>query len=382
MTKVCFFTSLDDVSCLTAVERGQLSQVTAQYPFRSNEYFLSLINWEDPADPIRRIVIPAPSELDDDGALDPSCEQFYTRVSGLEHKYEHVALLLVSDSCGGYCRFCFRKRIFMGSDEVERDVSAGIDYIRRHPKINNVLLTGGDPLLLATDQLAAIIEQLREIDHVRIIRIGSKMPLYNPFRVLDDNALIEMFARHSRPDRRIFLIIHTNHPRELTPEATAAIDRIQRSGVTVMNQTPLLRGINDDPAVLADLFDKLSFRGVLPYYVFQCRPTRGNRCFSVPVERAFEIHEQARMRVSGLGRNARFVMSHTIGKIQVLCLKKDTIILKIHRAADSSQQAHIYVFRRNPDALWFDDYTRKVTEFQLDNPFLLETKDEYMVPVL
>ncbi|MGB4279467.1 MAG: 4Fe-4S cluster-binding domain-containing protein, partial [Methanoculleus sp.] len=179
--------------------------MTDVFAFRSNDYYLSLIDWDDPADPIRRLVIPTIEELEPWGRLDPSSEQSYTRVPGLQHKYRQTALLLVSDLCGGFCRYCFRKRLFIeDAREVNRDVSAGIAYIREHPEITNVLLSGGDPLILETDKLREIVRQVREIDHVRIIRIGTKMPAYNPYRIIHDPALLEMIRDYSLDEKRIY----------------------------------------------------------------------------------------------------------------------------------------------------------------------------------
>ena len=136
-----------------------------------------------------------------------------------------------------------------------------------------------------------------------------------------------------------------------------------------MNQTPVIQGVNDSPEVLADLFDKLSFTGVRPYYVFQCRPTRGNRRLAVPVERAYEIHEQAKMRCSGLAKSTRFVMSHTFGKIEVIGMTETIIIFKYHRSANPGEKARIVFFKRTPKAYWFDDYTEMVREYTPENPF-------------
>lgn len=383
MIKSTYITSIDQINQLTPQARSALAPVCDAYAFRTNDYYLSLIDWDDPRDPIRRIVIPTPGELEQEGSLDPSGEHSYQKVPGLEHKYEHIALLLVNEVCGGFCRFCFRKRLFMpDNDEVARDVSPGLDYIRSHPEINNVLITGGDPLLLSTSRLRAIVSELRTIDHVRIIRIGSKMPAFNPYRILNDPALVDLFREYSLPDRQMYLMTHFNHPRELTDPAVEAIGMLRQAGAVIMNQTPLIHGVNDDPAVLADLFNRLTFNGILPYYVFQCRPTRGNHHLAVPVESAFEIHEQAKMNVSGLGKLSRFVMSHTLGKIQVLGMTGERIYLKFHRSADFGQKAKILVYRRNPEAYWFSDYTEPIDEYRHENPFTgfdITDEDETML---
>ncbi|MBD3322724.1 MAG: KamA family radical SAM protein [Chitinivibrionales bacterium] len=351
-------------------EVESLKPVCAKYAFRTNDYYTSLINWNDPADPIRRIIIPQSGELNGWGRLDASDESRYTKASGLEHKYRDTALLLVNDVCGGYCRFCFRKRLFMEyNDEVTRDIEPGLEYIRSHPEITNVLLTGGDPLILSTSKLKGIIGKLREIDHVNIIRIGSKMPAFNPFRILSDTALSEMFEEFSLPEKRIYLMVHFNHPRELTKQAMASIMLVQKSGAIVCNQTPLLKGVNDDPRVLAELLQKLSFAGVPPYYIFQGRPTSGNYLFALPVEQSFEIFEAARMWCSGLAKRARLVMSHSSGKIEIIGKSHGKTFFRYHRAFHPRKKARFMEFKSNPRAYWFDDYQEIIAEYSLENPY-------------
>jgi len=358
-----YLTHVDQIDALSAEKKSMVKTVEEKFPFRSNEYYLSLIDWSDPRDPIRRIAVPDPMELEESGALDPSRESNYTVAPGLQHKYRETALMLVSDMCGTFCRFCFRKRLFMdGGAEITRDVTEEIEYIRQHPEITNVLLTGGDPLIMATTKLEPIIAAIREIEHVGIIRIGSKMPAFNPYRILDDPSLAEMIRKYSTPEKRIYIMAQFNHPRELSSQAVEALGMLLSAGAIVVNQTPLLRGVNDDPAVLADLFRKLSFIGVPPYYIFQCRPTLGNRMFQVPVEESYAIIEAAKAQVSGLAKRARFVMSHATGKIEIAGLTDDYVFFKYHQAADPENIGKFMAFRRNPDALWFDDYTEQVVD--------------------
>jgi KamA family protein len=366
-----YITSIDQIPELSDLDdhqRKTLKTVENRYAFRTNGYYQSLIDWKNPEDPIRRIVIPSADELQPWGELDASGESLYARAPGLEHKYADTAVLLVSDVCGALCRFCFRKRLFMDDNqEVARDVSAGLTYIRNHREINNVLVTGGDPLLLSTRKLSAIIEQLRAIDHVRIIRIGSKMPAFNPFRILDDPELLHMFKTHSLPDKRIYLMAQFNHPRELTAEARRAIDLMLKSGVIIMHQTPLIRGVNDNPEVLCELFNELSYLGVAPYYVFQCRPTEGNAAYTVPVEEGYEIFTKALTNCSGLARRCRYAMSHATGKIEVAGMTEEHIFFRYHRPADLEQRlGELLAFERNSNACWLEDYTdaRQFTELR------------------
>jgi lysine 2,3-aminomutase len=380
-SRVRYLSKLDQVSGLTGEERARLQPVTQEYAFRANDYYTSLIDWNDPDDPIRRIIIPEVSELIEGGQLDPSHEEKYMAVPGLEHKYEFTALLLVSNVCGGYCRFCFRKRLFMdGNAEVNPDVRQGIEYIRAHPEINNVLLTGGDPLMLSTEKLGRIIRALREIDHVQIIRIGSKMPAFNPYRILQDSSLEEMLREYSRDEKKIYLMAQFNHPRELTDEAVIALNLLQEAGVITVSQTPLLKGVNSDPVVLGDLFNRLSYIGVPPYYVFQCRPTAGNRHFAIPIEQGYEIFEQARMKCSGLAKRARFVMSHSSGKIEIVGKTADQIFMRYHRAANFSEKGRFFVFASNPQAYWFDDYREMVSVYSFGNPFLRHEPERCATP--
>ena len=365
-----YITKIEKVSGLSHQKRLELKKVTEKFAFRTNKYYQNLINWDDSDDPIRRIIIPSMRELEVWGKLDASDEYKYTKIPGLEHKYQYTALLLITDACGGYCRFCFRKRLFMkNGNEIARDVSESIKYIKEHAEINNVLLTGGDPLVMSTSKLESIIEQLREIKHVKIIRIGSKIPAFNPYRILNDMSLLKMLEKYSKNRKKIYLISHFNHPRELTKESVKAMNLVRETGVVTVNQTPLLRGINDDPNVLAELFNKCSYLGIPPYYVFQCRPTAGNKMFSVPVEEGLEIFEQARMKCSGLAKRARYVMSHASGKVEIMGMSDDYIYFRYHRAANPEEKSRLLVYHRNPNAYWLDDYAEIIREYPIDSPY-------------
>ena len=361
-----YLTSIDELDNrigLRPGERDRMETVSEKFPFRASEYYLSLIDWEDGSDPLHRIVIPDPRELKGGGSLDPSSEKDFTKMPGVQHKYAQTGLLLLSDVCGGICRFCFRKRLFLNRErETVKDISEGIEYIRCHPEITNVLLTGGDPLTLETRRLETILRDLREIEHVNIIRIGSKIPAYNPHRILDDHDLRYVLQRYSTPEKRIYLMAHFNHPRELTEISLKAIGELQGSGVVVVNQTPVLEGINSIPETLAQLFRRLSFAGISPYYVFQCRPSLGNRFFQVPVERSYQVIQKAWQACSGLAKRARFVMSHATGKIEIVGKTARHVFMRYHQAADPGDIGRFMVFRSNGEAVWFDDYCHEVTD--------------------
>ena len=356
--KVKYLTDIDQVTALDKQTRSDLKKVTDKFSFRANDYYLSLINWDDPDDPIRKIVIPDENELHHWGALDASNEAANYVVPGCQQKYRYTALIIVTEFCGSYCRFCFRKRLFMEENqEVSGNVAGAIKYIRNHPEINNVLLTGGDALVLSTKNLENVLSELRSIKHVKIIRIGSKMLAFNPDRIIDDIELHNVISRHSSKERRIYFMSHFNHPREITPKSINAIDILVKAGAVINNQTPILRGINDDPQTLAELMRKLSNIGVPPYYFFQCRPTSGNKTFAVPLVKSYMAFEKAKMNVSGLARRAKFVMSHATGKIEIVGVTQDNIYLKYHRARNRNDESRFLVCKRDDSAYWLNDLT-------------------------
>ena len=358
MGKVRYVNRLSLVPQLPPEEARELEKVAGKFPFGANSYYLGLIDWNDPADPIRRIVIPSPEELEDWGMIDPSNEARYTVAPGLEHKYPDTALFLLSDSCGGRCRYCFRKRLFMADREHEtlKDYRPAVAYIQTHPEVNNVLLTGGDPLRLKTSDLREVVAALRKIEHVQIVRIGTRMPVFNPFRVIDDADLPKMVKEFSTSEKRMYFMLHFCHPREITGEAVRAISILLDSGAILFNQCPLIRGVNDSPAVLAELFNKLSFIGVSPYYTFQMRPATGNKPFAVPLVRAYQVFQQARANVSGTAKRALFIMSHARGKIEVVGLDESFVYMRYHRAADPADRDKFIIAWRNDAGYWLEDF--------------------------
>lgn len=355
MEKVRYITDIDKLTMIPEDERKKLKKITEKFVFRINDYYLGLINWEDPDDPIRRLVIPNEGELLEYGSWDASDEEANYVAPGCQHKYKTTALLIVSEVCGAYCRYCFRKRLFRNDvKEAAADVTPGIEYIRRHPEINNVLLTGGDALILSTPKLRQIITRLREIDHVKIIRLGTKMPVFNPMRIYGDPELLQLIREFSTEEKRIYVMAHIDHPREITEEARKAVRALHDAGAIIVNQTPVLRGINDDPAVLGELLDKLSWAGITPYYFFVNRPVAGNRDFVLPLERVYRIVEEAKARTSGLGKRVRLTMSHSSGKIEILAIENGKAYLKYHQSR-SGEYGKFMILDCPPDAAWFDD---------------------------
>lgn len=354
-TRAKYIRSLNKVPQIPADVRAMLERVSDRYVFRANDYYLGLIDWDDPRDPIRQLIIPREEELNDWGELDASNELSVTVAPGVQHKYRDTALLLCNEVCGAYCRYCFRKRLFMNdNDEVVNDVSEGLRYVADHPEINNVLLTGGDPLLMSTRRLVKIFEALQAIPHVRIIRIGSKLPAFDPCRILGDRDLQKALRKFSTPEKRIYLMAHFDHPRELTNLAIEGIQAFLENGVVCVNQCPLIRGINDDADVLARLYDRLSRVGCPPYYLFQGRPTAGNEPYEVPIVEGWKIFTRAISKGSGLARRARFAMSHETGKVEIVGVDDDHIYLRYHRAKNPADIGRFFTCYRDDRAYWLD----------------------------
>jgi lysine 2,3-aminomutase len=260
-------------------------------------YFLSLIDPDDPNDPIRRQVIPTACEHEAFTAMmeDSLAEDRHSPVPGLVHRYPDRVLMLVTTQCASYCRYCTRSRIVgdPAANFNRAEHEAQLDYIRRTPQIRDVLISGGDALTLAPKLLESVIRGLREIPHVEIIRIGSRVPVFLPQRI--DDELCDMLAKY----HPLWMNLHFNHPNELTPEVARACDRLTRAGIPLGNQSVLLAGVNDCVHVMRALVHKLVEFRIRPYYIYQCDLVEGSGHFRTPVGKGIEIMEGLRGHTSG-----------------------------------------------------------------------------------
>jgi lysine 2,3-aminomutase len=342
-----------------AVER-QLRRVTERHPMRITPYYASLVDWEDPSDPIMRMAVPNVAEMDLSGSYDTGGEAQSTKMPGLQHKYSETALILATSRCSMYCRHCFRKRLVgLPTEEVLRRFEDAARYIEQHEEISNVLITGGDPLILATSVVERFLSRLAGIGHLEFVRIGSRTPVTFPQRILDDETLQRVLARYTRPDRRLYIVTQYNHPAEITETSLRAVARLMAVGLCFLNQTVLLRGVNDDPQVLADLQAKLAARGISPYYVFQCRPVkRVKRFFQLPLDESYRIVEAAKAVLPGPCKRFRFVMSHRTGKVEVLAIIGDDIYFRYHQARDRRNLGVSFRCKLTAGAGWLDDLER------------------------
>ena len=280
----------------TEDERRAVALLAERFRFVITPYYASLMDPDDPECPIRKQVVPRTAELDDPaGVADPLDEVAHSPVKNVIRVYPDRIAFCVNNECALYCRFCLRKRM-VGDDEwvmKKRELELGLDWIRRTPEIRDVLLTGGDALVFSDDKLEWLIGELRRIPHVEIVRLGTRLPVTLPFRVTD--ALCRMLERH----HPIWVNTHFNHPKELTPEAAEACDRLLRAGIPVGNQSVLLRGVNDDVETMKALGEGLVRMRVRPYYCYQAQLLEGTAHFRVPVERGLEIFRALRGRTSG-----------------------------------------------------------------------------------
>lgn len=260
-------------------------------------YYLSLIDPNNPNDPVRRQAIPSIKETHQASAdlLDPLHEDEDSPVPGITHRYPDRVLFLITDMCSMYCRHCTRRR-FAGQKDANVGldlIQQGIDYIARTPQVRDVLLSGGDCLMVSDEVLESIIKRLRAIPHVEIIRLGSRTPVVCPMRITDK--LVNMFKQY----HPIWLNTHFNHPNECTPEAAEACAKLANAGIPLGNQSVLLRGVNDDTRVMKKLVQRLVQMRVRPYYIYQCDLSMGLEHFRTTVSKGIEIMENLRGHTSG-----------------------------------------------------------------------------------
>ena len=327
------------------------------FPMSIPRYYLSLIDWDDPEDPIRRMCIPALLETDMSGAFDTSGEAGNTVCVGVQHKYRESALILTTNRCAMYCRHCFRKRLVgLSDDEIARHFDEVAGYVREHKEITNVILSGGDTLMLPTRTVVHYLETLSRIAHLDLIRIATRMPVVYPMRITKDRSLLKALTYYGG-QKQIYVVTQFNHPRELTPEARAAVRALLLCGLPVKNQTVLLRGVNDSPQTLGRLLRELTACGVTPYYVFQCRPVSGVKStFQLPLSEGYDIVEAAKAVQNGQGKCLKFCMSHPKGKIEIAGKFSDgVLVFKFHQAKNDEDAGRTFVKSITKDTAWLPD---------------------------
>lgn len=315
---------------LSSAQAQQIAQVSQTYRFAVSPYYLSLIDPTDPGCPIRRQSIPSIAEMDASGSLDPMDEQGWSPCEGVTRRYPDRLIIKVTNVCGMYCRFCQRRRMIGEKDEhTGRGIlENAIAYVRSQPEIRDVLITGGDAFMLSDQTIDWLLTQLRSIEHVEIIRFGTRTPVTLPQRITPE--LVSVLQKH----HPIFVNTHFNSPAEITPESKAACERLANAGIPLGNQMVLLNGVNNDPLVVRKMNQALLRIRVKPYYIFHAKSVRGTAHFWTPIEEGLEIMESLRGHTSGMAIPTYIINGPKgLGKTPILpsyllCLGKEKAIFR------------------------------------------------------
>ena len=288
---------LRQIITLTPSEEAAVNRRSGRFVMGIPPYWAALMDPDDPMCPIRRQAVPVEEEykLSPNDMIDPLSEDSHMPVPGLVHRYPDRALLLVVEVCSMYCRFCTRSRVVGTTAGYSRpaNINQAIDYIRAHRKIRDVLISGGDPLTLSDDRLDDVLTKLKAIPHVEFVRIGTRNPVTLPYRVTE--SLCNVLKKH----KPVWMSLHFNHPKEVTPPVKKACGMLADSGVPLGSQTVLMKGINDRPAIMKKLFHELLKIRVRPYYIYQCDPVKGTAHFRTPVAAGLQIIEKLRGHTTG-----------------------------------------------------------------------------------
>ncbi len=347
---------------LTHDEEENLLQVVEKHPLNIPRYYLSLIDPLDPDDPIKKLAIPSADELVVAGSMgetttDPYGDDKYAKGNGILHKYPYSALIVATEYCSMYCRHCFRKRMVgLPNEKTVENFQKAAKYIADHKEITNVVISGGDPLMLPTGVITRMLDSLRDIEHVNYIRIGTRAPVVFPMRLFDDELL--SYLKKFNKKKTIYLPTHFNHAREITPLARRAVLAIREAGITVNNQTVLLRGVNDSVSAIEDLMNGLVRIGVNPYYLYQCMPvSRVRHHFQVPLIKGVDIVNRAKRRLDGYAKRFKFIMGHEIGKIEIVGRADNKLVMsQIHAPSGHQEEAsRILVRELTENGGWLDD---------------------------
>jgi len=332
---------------LTREEIEGIKRTQGLYPMAITPYYLSLIDPEDPNDPIRLQAIPRAVEVEEEVQKfgEPDALREEGEIPGLTHRYPDRVLMTVTTFCAVYCRHCMRKRIFAEGERArtKEEIDRMLDYIKEHEEVRDVLISGGEPLSLGNEKLRYILSKLREIKHVEIIRFGTRLPVLAPQRFFDEE-LLDILEEHSP----IWINTHFNHPKEITELSQEAVDKLLRRGIPVNNQTVLLKGVNDDPRVMLELMRGLLRIKVKPQYLFHCDPIRGAVHFRTTVDKGMEIMRYLRGRISGMGIPT-YAVDLPGGKGKVPILPN-------------------YIIEREGDRFVFESFTGEAVEYVINEP--------------
>lgn len=347
---------------LDTKEEKKLKEVVNKHPMNIPRYYLSLIDENNPEDPIKKLAFPSEEELTISGAMgettkDPYGDDKHNKGNGILHKYPYSALIVATDYCSMYCRHCFRKAIVgLPNDKTVDNFKKALEYIKEHKEITNVIISGGDPMLIDTPKLKKMLDGLKDIEHVNFVRIGTRTPVVYPMRFFDDSLMD--YLKEFNKEKTLYIPTHFNHINEITPTAKKAILRIREAGITVNNQAVLLKGVNDSVEDIENLMNGLTSIGVNPYYLYQCMPvSRVRNHFQVPLKDGIDMVDEAKTKLDGYAKRFKFIMGHDIGKIEIIGRTEDKLVLKhIHSRPEKPKEASsMKVMKLTDTAGWFDD---------------------------
>jgi lysine 2,3-aminomutase len=333
-------TEPEELAALLEVDAADLRRVHAVFPLRLSRHVLDLI--ERPGDPIWRQFVPDVRELEGPGAKDPLHEAHFTPVCTITHRYPDRVLFCVTYQCAAYCRFCTRKhRVANPAPVSQEDIDQGVAYIRQHTEVRDVILSGGDPLMLSNRRLEAILRAVRSIPHVEIIRIGTRIPVTWPQRVTP--GLCRMLRRF----HPLYVNTHFNHPREITPESSRACGLLADASIPLGNQSVLLRGVNDRPDVMKELVQKLLTIRVRPYYIYQADLVRGTDHFRTSVQMGLNIIRALWGHTSGLAV-PHYVIDAPRGGGKVALIPDAVVAFDEHEIALRNFEGEVYRYPSHP----------------------------------
>ncbi|MDH7603353.1 MAG: KamA family radical SAM protein [Melioribacter sp.] len=347
--------SVDQLVKKFNLDRKVAEELDGFFQARINPYYLSLIRY--PGDPIWLQCVPDVKELEDiSGYEDPLQEDAMSPVPNITHRYPDRALFLTTSQCGMYCRFCTRKRKVGNSEKISmKQLESAFKYLEEHTEIRDVIMSGGDPLMLTDTMLEKILKRLRQIPHIEIIRIGTRMPCVLPHRIT--SKLVEMLKKY----HPIYVNTHFNHPWEITPESTKACEMLVDAGIPVNNQAVLMKGVNDDAEVLKELFLKLLKIRVRPYYLFMADETRGANHFRTTLDKGLEIMYKLRGNISGLAI-PHFVIDAPGGGGKIPVLPQ-------------------YILHRDEDKIVMRNYKNEIFIYREAKHEKTELKEESQIPI-
>lgn len=344
-----------DYDCYSEEEKKTLTKIIDRHPMQIPYYYYHLIDWNDNFDAIKRQCIPSLDEISEVGDYDTSDESSNTKLLGLQHKYKQTVLVLSTNICFMYCRHCFRKRMVgYSNNEIAKRKERTVTYVKNHPNVNNVLITGGDSFTMSNEMIESYLEELTKINHLDFIRFGTRSIVVFPERIYKDKKLLSVLEKYNQKVK-IIIVTHFNHVNEITAESALAVNALCNIGLTVRNQAVLLKGVNDNKESLANLLNGLVAIGVHPYYVFQCRPVKGATHFQVTLSEGIDIVDEARKLLNGISKAFRYIMSHKKGKIEIVGKTDDKIMFKFHQSKFEEDANKIFFAPLEENAKWLND---------------------------